>query len=155
MHYVTYCIIQRLIGGNRMEIGNLFLYGMIGQVKKNGKVEKCLPVFRNKAEQCYTVTRHDTEEKMKCTPIDISVYGQPLFLPASRKKIDDGKEYFFIFQSKKSQQIFNFGVAAHPEIRVGIYNNEEFCVLRCRKWQEPTNGEMTFAYKQQNGRCFW
>lgn len=136
-----------------MEVG--FLYGMIGQVKKTGKVEKCIPVFRNNAKQCYTVTRNETEDAIQCTPIDISVYGEPLFLPASKKKIDDGKEYFFIFQQKKSKQIFSFRVVAHPDIRVGIYNNEEFCVLRCRKWQEPTNEEMTIAYHQQEGHCFW
>lgn len=130
-----------------------FLYGMIGQVKKNGKVVKCIPVFRKEADSYYTVTRNENGE-VTCTPIDIECYGQPLFLPAAKKKIDDGKEYFFIFQPEKSKQLFQFGILAHPELRVGIYNNEDFCVLRCLPWAEPTEEDMTISYLQQAGRCF-
>lgn len=129
-----------------------FLYGMIGQVKKNGKVVKCIPVFREK-DDYYTLTRNKNGEVI-CTPIDIGCYGQPLFLPATKKKIDDGKEYFFIFQRSKSKQIFQFEILAHPELRVGIYNNREFCVLRCLKWAELTEEDMTISYLQQAGKCF-
>ena len=34
--------------------------------------------------------------------IDIRQYGKPVFLPASRKKIYDGNEYFIIFQPSKN-----------------------------------------------------
>lgn len=130
-----------------------FLYGMIGQVKKNGKVVKCNPVFRKEADSYYTLTRNKNGE-VTCTPIDIECYGQPLFLPAAKKKIDDGKKYFFIFQSSKSKQIFLTEILEHPELRVGIYNNREFCVLRCLKWAELTEEDMTISYLQQAGHCF-
>lgn len=132
----------------------MYLYGMIGKVKKNGSVVKCTPVFREKPNSYYTVTRNQNDE-VTYTPIDIGCYGQPIFLPASKKKIDDGKEYFFIFQRSKSKQLFRFKILAHPELRVGIYNNEEFCVLRCLRWAEPTEEDMTISYQQQAGSCFW
>lgn len=128
-----------------MAIGTLYLYGMIGRVEKNGKVVKCTAVFRNDSNQHYTCTRNE-ERNFEYTPTDVACYGQPLFLPASKKKIGDGKEYFFIFQPSKSKQNFQWRVVAHPNLRVGIYNNEEFCVLRTF-WKGIPESAMTEAYK--------
>lgn len=131
-----------------MAIGTLYLYGMIGRVEKNGKVVKCTAVFRNNSNENYTCTRNE-EREIEYTPIDIACYGQPLFLPASKKKIGDGKEYFFIFQPSKSKQNFQWRVYAHPDLCVGIYNNEEFCVLRIlqESYERVTEENMTYSYK--------
>lgn len=127
----------------------LFLCGMIGQVKKNGGVVKCIPVFRNddnNDNQYYTLTLKEDGEEIECTPIDISCYGSPLFLPASKKKIDDGKEYFFIFQANKSKEIFQWRVGADLDLQVGIYNNEGFCVIRALEGVKLTEEDMTRWY---------
>lgn len=125
----------------------LFLCGMIGKVKKNGGVVKCIPVFRNddnNDNQYYTVKESGGE--IECTPIDIKCYGSPLFIPASRKRIDDGKEYFFIFQGNKSKEIFQWRVGADLNLNVGIYNNEGFCVIRAPEDVSLTEEYMTRWY---------
>lgn len=134
----------------------MYLYGMIGKVKKNGGVVKCTPVFRDDvSKKYYTCTRNEDRE-VTCTPIDIGCYGDLLFLPASKKKIDDGKEYFFIFQSEKSKQIFNYRVAVNPDLCVGIYNNEEFCVFRSNTHMRVTEEMMTTTYQSfPKGIVFW
>lgn len=131
-----------------MAVGKLYLYGMIGRVEKKETVVKCTAVFRNDSNQHYTCTRNEGGE-IEYTPIDIACYGQPLFLPASKKKIGDGKEYFFIFQQSKSKQNFLWRVFVHPELCVGIYNNEEFCVLRTLlgSYERVTEENMTYSYK--------
>lgn len=139
-----------------MAIGKLYLYGMIGRVEKNEKVVKCTAVFRNDSNEYYTCTRNGGGE-IEYTPIDIACYGQPLFLPASKKKIGDGKDYFFIFQPSKSKQNFQWRVFAHPDLCVGIYNNEEFCVLRTLwgSYERVTEENMTCSYNiLQKGLLF-
>lgn len=37
--------------------------------------------------------------------VDINMYGDKVFLPASRKKINDGKKYFIAFQPSKNYTI--------------------------------------------------
>lgn len=124
------------------KLGFLTLYGMIGKVKKDEGVVKCIPVFRSDVKKkCYTVARNEENEE-EYTQIDVGCYGTPLFVPSSRKKIDDGKEYFFIFQ-KRSKQVFHT-IFADASLQVGIYDNAEFCVLRSRR--ELTEEEMTIAY---------
>lgn len=137
-------------------MGMKYLYGMIGKVKKNGAVVKCTPVFRDDSgNKYYTCTRNENGETI-VTPIEIGCYGQPVFIPASKEKIDDRKEYFFIFQAKKSKQTFGYRVAMHPDLCVGIYNNEEFCVFRSNTHMRVTEEMMTTTYQSfPKGIVFW
>lgn len=129
-----------------MELRQLYLYGMIGKVEKNAMVVKCIPVFADSSNRYYKQTKTESGE-VEYTPIELWRYGQPLFLPASKKKIGDGQEYFFIFQPTKSKQRMPWRVSADYGVHVGIYNNEEFCVLQMCTWPKLTEEEMTKLYR--------
>lgn len=128
-------------GGKSMaETKTMRLYGMIGQVKKNKTVTKCKPVFRDWSKNIYEAQVVDGII-IDFIPTDLSQYGNPVFLPASKKKIGDGKEYFFVFQHTKSKQNFYGDYWVYSEskdISVGVYDNSEFVVLAEPNLDEET-----------------
>lgn len=87
------------------------LYGVISQILPDGEFVKCKPIFVERwiysQPSTYYEGIHYTNEQSQSgisefKEIDIRQYGKPVFLPASRKKIYDGNEYFIIFQPSKN-----------------------------------------------------
>ena len=97
---------------------DLKLYGVITEILPNGQISVCEPIFTDywrKDKKLYRLITEDVEIfssytrictfPKKLEEVDISEYGTPLFLPASRKKIGDGKKYFVIYQPSKNATI--------------------------------------------------
>ncbi len=87
------------------------LYGVISPILPDGEIVKCKPVFVEGWTSSQPSTYYEgipfTNKNFQSgisefKEIDIRQYGKPVFLPASRKKINDGKEYFIIFQATKN-----------------------------------------------------
>lgn len=86
------------------------LFGVVTKILPDGETCICEPIFTNHTQKGYSkenqkfykavYDEHDILKTFK--EIDISKYGTPIFLPASRKKILDGKEYLVMFQSSKN-----------------------------------------------------
>ena len=94
---------------NKIETGRL--YGVISPILPDGEFVKCKPIFIDywayKPPHTYYEGIEYTNKKSQLgisefKKMDIRQYGKPVFLPASRKKIHDGKEYFIIFQPTKN-----------------------------------------------------
>lgn len=92
------------------------LYGVITPILPDGEFVKCEPVFvdcwGSKKTSAYYLgikpTPHEQFSKSGISHferVDINVYGNEVFLPASRKKINDGKEYFIVFQPTKNHTV--------------------------------------------------
>ncbi len=87
------------------------LYGVISQILPDSEFVKCKPIFVERWVYSQPSTYYEgipfTNEQSQSgisefKEIDIRQYGKPVFLPASRKKIYDGNEYFIIFQPSKN-----------------------------------------------------
>lgn len=94
---------------NKIETGRL--YGVISTILPDGKFVKCKPIFIDywAYKQPFTyyegipyTNKRSQSGISEFKEMDIRQYGKPVFLPASRKKIHDGKEYFIIFQPTKN-----------------------------------------------------
>lgn len=94
---------------NKIETGRL--YGVISPILSDGEFVKCKPVFVESWASSQPSTYYEgipyTNKQSRSgisefKELDIRQYGKPVFLPASRKKIHDGKEYFIIFQLTKN-----------------------------------------------------
>ena len=91
-----------------IKLGQLF--GVISPILPDGEFVKCEPVFvdfwnsKNPSDY-YLGAKSDLYEDagiLDFKKVDINVYGDKVFLPASRKKINDGKKYFIAFQPTKN-----------------------------------------------------
>lgn len=87
------------------------LYGVISPILPDGEFVKCRPIFVERwgptqPSAYYEGINYTNKQSQLGTSefkeVDIRPYGKPVFLPASRKKINDGKEYFIIFQATKN-----------------------------------------------------
>lgn len=87
------------------------LYGVISPILPDGEFVKCEPVFvdfwnsKNPSDY-YLGAKSDVYKDagiLNFEKVDISIYGDKVFLPASRKKINDGKKYFIAFQPTKNR----------------------------------------------------
>ena len=94
---------------NKIKTGRL--YGVISPILPEGEFVKCKPIFIDcwdyKPPYTYYegipyTTKQSRSGISEFKEMDIRQYGTPVFLPASRKKIHDGKEYFIIFQLSKN-----------------------------------------------------
>ena len=86
----------------------LKLYGVISKICEPGTFEKCIPVFINSSERGKPTKFYKLNDDGKIAETDLSQYGNPVFLPASRKKINDGKEYFIIYRSTQNATHMRF-----------------------------------------------
>lgn len=77
----------------------LKLYGIISQIYEPGTFAKCTPIFIKPIKKGTPTEFYRIDDTGKITEVDLSQYDKPIFLPASRKKINDGKEYFIIYRS--------------------------------------------------------
>ena len=68
----------------------LKLYGMISKIHKDGVVSRCEPIFVEDSPK--KITNFYKIENENLVQVDLKDYGNPVFLPAARKKIDDGNE---------------------------------------------------------------
>lgn len=103
------------------------LYGVISPILPDGEFVKCEPVFvdfwnsKNPSDYYLGATSALYEDAgiLNFEKVDISMYGAKVFLPTSRKKINDGKEYFIAFQPTKNytKPLFQ-NYHAFPIIRV-------------------------------------
>lgn len=91
------------------------LYGVIAPILPDGEFVKCEPVFVNTRNPQNPSDYYLGVKKIHKTSIlseevgishferiDITTYGKKVFLPASRNKINDGKQYFIAFQPSKN-----------------------------------------------------
>lgn len=96
---------------------DLKLYGVITEILPDGEISICEPVYinywSNQEKKFYRLLTEDIKNPHNgiityptaLEEIDISQFGTHLFLPASRKKINDGKKYFVLFQQSKNATI--------------------------------------------------
>lgn len=94
---------------NKIDEGRL--YGVISPILPDGEFVKCRPIFverwgSTQPSAYYEGINYTNKQSQLGTSefkeVDIRPYGKPVFLPASRKKINDGNEYFIIFQPSKN-----------------------------------------------------
>mgnify|MGYP005819381561 FL=1 len=86
------------------------LYGVITPILPDGSFIKCEPVFVDiwpckHPSNYYLGIKQAYDKKTGIShfeEIDINSYGKTIFLPASHKKVNDGKKYFVMFQSTKN-----------------------------------------------------
>ena len=95
---------------NKIETGRL--YGVIAPILPDGEFCICEPIFvDSRAYQkpsAYYLGMKKTSPSKRMgishfEEIDTTMYGNTIFLPASRKKINDGKKYFILFQPSKNR----------------------------------------------------
>ena len=95
------------------------LYGVITPILPDGSFIKCEPVFvdnwlyklYNHPSNYYLGIKQAYGKKTGIShfeEIDINLYGKTVFLPASHKKVNDGKKYFVMFQSTKNHTKLEF-----------------------------------------------
>lgn len=88
------------------------LYGVIAPILPDGEFVKCEPVFIDywiyKNPSTFYIGKKFTQTSTgrmgisEFEEIDIRKFGKPIFLPANRKRINDGKKYFIVFQQSKN-----------------------------------------------------
>ena len=78
----------------------LKLYGMISKIHKDGVISRCEPIFVDYSSK--KPTNFYKLEDGKPVQVDLKAYGNPVFLPASRKKIDDNNEYFVVYRPSQN-----------------------------------------------------
>ena len=102
----------------------LKLYGVLTQVMPEGECAVCKPIYTDywekKPTKFYRLKIKSHKNKWifngyeivdfyELYEVDIGEYGKPQFLPLSKNKIGDGKEYFVIFQESKClEEDFDF-----------------------------------------------
>lgn len=80
----------------------LKVYGVISKILEPGTFTMCTPVFVDPYERGKYTKFYRPDDKGQVTEFDLAQYGKPIFLPASKKKINDGKEYFIIYRSTQN-----------------------------------------------------
>ena len=96
----------------------LYLYGAISQICSDGVFSKCTPIFVSALEKKYTKF-YRLDKNGEPAEIDLNSYGKPVFLPASRKKVNDGKEYFIVYRSTQNHTKRQYATYFEP-IRIPI-----------------------------------
>ena len=117
-----------------MAITKGILYGVITKILSNGSICICEPVFIDywKKEKGYFKAIFE-ENKIgnkkyikSFKQIDISIYGSPIYLPASNEKINDGNYYFVIFENNKNI-VKNLEDTDFRNISISTVDSEDYC----------------------------
>jgi len=110
-----------------MAVKTCQIYGVITKVLPDGEIAICEPVF-SAISQNEKSPKKFYRAKLVPTPIpnwpnlkliedfeefDISMFGSPLFLPISKSKINDGKEYLIIYHDTNNLPIDKSGIIRH------------------------------------------
>ena len=100
-----------------MSLKCLQLYGVITEILPYGAISVGEPIFSDPCtpNKYYRLLTEKHNEKygislirtypVKLEEVDISQYGAPVFLPAARRKVKDGKKYFVQFQPSKNRTV--------------------------------------------------
>lgn len=98
----------------------LKVYGVISQILEPGAFTVCVPIFVNSEERRKYTKFYRFDEDGKIVAMDLKQYGAPVFLPAGKKKINDGKDYFIVYRGTQ-----NF---THNDFKT-YYNNKLFICM--------------------------
>lgn len=80
----------------------LKVYGVISQILEPGAFTLCTPIMVDSSERRKYTKFYRFDEEGKIVETDLEQYGAPVFLPAGKKKINDGKEYFIIYRTTQN-----------------------------------------------------
>lgn len=80
----------------------LKLYGAISKIYEPCVFKKCTPVFVRELRKGKHTKFYRLDDDGKVIEIDLKKYGSPVFLPASKKKVNDGNEYFIVYRSTQN-----------------------------------------------------
>ncbi|MCI9274618.1 MAG: hypothetical protein HFJ24_00815 [Clostridia bacterium] len=80
----------------------LKVYGVISQILEPGAFTACVPIFVNSRERNKYTKFYRFDEAGNIIEVDLRQYGAPVFLPAGKKKVNDGIEYFICYRSTQN-----------------------------------------------------
>lgn len=103
----------------------LKVYGVISQILEPGAFTVCTPVFVNSRERRKYTKFYRFDEDGKIEEIDLRQYGAPVFLPAGKKKVNDGKEYFIVYRS--TQNFTHRDFKTYENNYLAICTDERIC----------------------------
>lgn len=96
----------------------LKVYGVISQILEPGAFTVCVPIFVNPGEGRKYTKFYRFDEVGKIIQIDLEQYGAPVFLPAGKKKVNDGKEYFIIYRTTQNFTHEDFKTYCNNELLI-------------------------------------
>ena len=96
----------------------LKVYGAISQIFEPGVFTDCTPIFVNHHERGKYTKFYRLDDNGQVIEVDLNEYGTPVFLPAGKKKANDGKEYFIIYQSSKNYTLNRYCTYSRDHIAI-------------------------------------
>jgi len=115
----------------------LKVYGVISQILETGAFTVCTPIFVGAHERKKYTEFYRIDSDGQIVQVDLKQYGAPIFLPAGKKKVNDGKEYFIIYRTTQ-----NF---THEAFKTYCNNDPVICVNERIGWM-PTSMSMGIKF---------